>query len=96
MGRQGTNIRRDPRNYRALLLARDRIRVLLEPLLDAEIATERANNIAQVLLFTGEDVAVVAGMLRGFDLGDTLYVAEEVVRVWQGQTVEPFVEVRVA
>ena len=87
-----------PHNSRGVLLARDRILTLLRPLLGGEAASERANNIAQVLMFIGAVRAepIVADMLRDFDLGDTLHVAEEVVRAWHGQVVEPLVEVRVA
>ena len=98
MGVRELNSGSGPRNSRGVLRARDRIRTLLDPLLGGEVASERANNIAQVLMFTGarRTEPIVADMLRDFDLGDTLHVAEEVVRAWHGQVVEPLVEVCVA
>jgi hypothetical protein len=56
---------------------------VLRPLLGFELALERANNIAQVLVFTGEDPTGVAlAMLRGVGLEDPRGVAEELARAW--------------
>jgi hypothetical protein len=68
----------------SMLLGRDRICAVLEPLLGQELARERANNIAQVLVLSGHDPAHVAlGMLRGTGLGDLPRVASEVSRAWR-------------
>ena len=57
---------------------------VLEPLLGTELALERANNIAQVLVFADHDVSGVAfGMLRSTGLTDIRAVADEVARAWQ-------------
>ena len=57
---------------------------VLEPLLGFELARERANNIAQVLIFTPEDAVCIAfGMLKGTGLLDPGAVAEEVARAWE-------------
>ncbi len=56
---------------------------VLEPLLGWELALERANNIAQVLVFSADDVGGVAfGMLRCTGLSDARAVADEVARAW--------------
>ena len=67
----------------SMLLARDRMCAVLEPLLGLELARERANNIAQVLVLAEHDPERVAlGMLRGTGLGDLQRVANEVSRAW--------------
>ncbi len=67
-----------------IMLGRDRMKAVLEPLLGAELALERANNIAQVLVFAADDVSGVAlGMLRSTGLTDPRAVADEVARAWQ-------------
>ena len=68
----------------SMLLGRDRICAVLEPLLGDELARERANNIAQVLVLSEHDPAHVAlGMLRGTGLGDLARVASDVARAWR-------------
>jgi hypothetical protein len=67
----------------SMLLGRDRICAVLEPLLGVELARERANNIAQVLVLADHDPEHVAfGMLRGTGLGDLPRIAGEVSRAW--------------
>jgi hypothetical protein len=57
---------------------------VLEPLLGYELGRERANNIAQVFLFSVDDAVKVAfSMLRGTGVADPLAVAEAVARAWQ-------------
>ena len=68
---------------KSIMVGRDRMSAVLEPLLGSELALERANNIAQVLVFAAEDVAGVAfGMLRSVGLEDVGRVADEVARAW--------------
>ena len=70
---------------------------MLAPLVGPDLAMERANNIAQALMCPqGKVVREVDQMLANLDLGDSRYVAEEIVRAWQGKPVEPLVEVMVA
>ena len=67
----------------SILLGRDRICAVLEPLLGFELARERANNIAQVLAIAAHDPERVAlEMLRRTGLGDVAGVAEQVSRAW--------------
>ena len=67
----------------SILLGRDRICAVLEPLLGYELARERANNIAQVLAIATHDPERVAlEMLRRTGLGDVAGVAEQVSRAW--------------
>lgn len=67
-----------------ILLGRDRMCAVLEPLLGSELARERANNIAQVLALAEHDPERVAlGMLRGTGLGDLQQIAAEVSRAWR-------------
>jgi len=69
---------------RSIMIGRDRMSAVLEPLLGFELALERANNIAQVLVFSVDDVAGVAfGMLRSTGLADTRQVADLVAQAWQ-------------
>lgn len=66
------------------MIGRDRMSAVLEPLLGFELALERANNIAQVLVFSVDDVAGVAfGMLRSTGLADARQVADLVAQAWQ-------------
>jgi hypothetical protein len=66
-----------------ILLGRDRMSAVLEPLLGFELARERANNIAQVLaLATHDPEAVALGMLRSTGLSDIAPIAAEVARAW--------------
>jgi hypothetical protein len=67
----------------SILLGRDRMCAVLEPLLGSELARERANNIAQVLALSTHDPEHVAiGMLRGTGLGDVAEIAAKVSRAW--------------
>ena len=57
---------------------------VLAPLLGRQLAMERANNIAQVLVFSADDPEGVAlGMLREMGLADPATVANEVGRAWE-------------
>jgi hypothetical protein len=68
----------------SIMAGRDRMSAVLEPLLGFELARERANNIAQVLLFCTEDAVRVAGsMLRGTGLANPDQVAAELACAWQ-------------
>jgi hypothetical protein len=67
----------------SIMAGRDRISALLEPLLGFELGRERANNIAQVLIFSPEDAVRIAyGMLKSTGLPDPAQVAEEVAGAW--------------
>lgn len=67
----------------SILVGRDRICAVLEPLLGFELARERANNIAQVLAIAARDPERVAlEMLRRTGLGDVAGVAEQVSHAW--------------
>lgn len=67
----------------SILLGRDRMCSVLEPLLGFELARERANNIAQVLaLATHDPESVASGMLRSTGLSDVAPIAAEVARAW--------------
>lgn len=67
----------------SILLGRDRMCAVLEPLLGFELARERANNIAQVLAIAQHDPERVAfTMLRGTGLGDLKRIAYEVACAW--------------
>ncbi len=69
---------------RSIMVGRDRMSAVLEPLLGFELALERANNIAQVLVFSADDVAGVAfGMLVSTGLADARRVADQVAQAWQ-------------
>lgn len=66
-----------------ILIGRDRICAVLEPLLGFELARERANNIAQVLAIAEHDPKRVAlDMLRRTGLGDLARVAEQISHAW--------------
>jgi hypothetical protein len=68
----------------SILLGRDRMTAVLEPLLGFELARERANNIAQVLALAAHDPEHVArGMLRSVGLSDVGPVAAELSRAWR-------------
>lgn len=68
----------------SILRARDRVRAVLVPFLGAQLAAERANNIAQVLIFNAEHPAWVAlGMLEGLGLPDPVMVAGQVGLAWE-------------
>lgn len=67
----------------SILVGRDRICEVLEPLLGFELARERANNIAQVLAIAERDPERVAlDMLGRTGLGDVAHVAERVSHAW--------------
>lgn len=68
----------------SIMAGRDRISAVLEPLLGFELGRERANNIAQVLIFTPEDaVGIAFGMLKGTGLLNPRAVAEDVALAWE-------------
>ncbi|MFT3928371.1 MAG: hypothetical protein QM778_37935 [Myxococcales bacterium] len=67
----------------SIMAGRDRVSAVLEPLLGFELGRERANNIAQVLIFSPEDAVCIAfGMLKSTGLLDPSAVAEEVAEAW--------------
>lgn len=67
-----------------LFLARDRVRNVLEAHLESQLALERANNIAQVLVFEVEDpVAVALAMLRNEPIDNIDDVVQQVAEAWQ-------------
>lgn len=68
----------------SILAGRDLMSAVLEPLLGSEVALERANNIAQVLVFgvNHDPTHVAYGMLSRVGLNDPHSVAEEVGRAW--------------
>lgn len=67
-----------------IMAGRDRVSAVLEPLLGFELARERANNIAQMLLFGPHDATCIAcGMLEKAGLQNPDAVAEAVVDAWQ-------------
>jgi hypothetical protein len=68
----------------SIMAGRDRISAVLEPLLGFELGRERANNIAQVLIFSPEDAVCIAyGMLKSTGLDNAVEVAEEVADAWE-------------
>jgi hypothetical protein len=69
----------------SILAGRDSMSAVLEPLLGSETALERANNIAQVLVFCAnhDPVRVALGMLERVGLANPHAVAEEVGRAWR-------------
>jgi hypothetical protein len=68
----------------SIMAGRDRISAVLEPLLGYELGRERANNIAQVLIFAPEDAVCIAfGMLKGTGLLNPAAVAEQVADAWE-------------
>ncbi len=67
----------------SIMAGRDRISAVLEPLLGYELGRERANNIAQVLVFGPQNAVCIAfGMLKGTGLLDLNTVAEQVADAW--------------
>jgi hypothetical protein len=67
----------------SVMLGRDYMCDVLEPLLGLELARERANNIAQVLALAARDPERVAfGMLRDSGLSDLAPVAAALARAW--------------
>jgi hypothetical protein len=78
---------RRERTYAVLIQGRERVRDVLEPHLGASCALERANNIAQALVF--EDVeprGVALEMLRTLPRELRANLAELVTRAWLGDT----------
>ncbi len=68
----------------ALRSGRDGVAAVLMHYLDARVARERANNIAQALLTCGDDpIDVTREMLRHTVRESRIRVAEEVVRAWR-------------
>ncbi len=79
------SLRRDrsERPYEVLIRGRERVREVLEPHLGAACALERANNIAQALVFDDVEPRVVAlEMLRQIPRELRLKLAELVVCAW--------------
>ena len=68
----------------AIRAGRDRVSEVLEPLIGEAAALERANNIAQALVFGAHDPAKVAtDMLRHSGIKDPTAVAVQVDRAWR-------------
>jgi hypothetical protein len=66
-----------------ILVGRDRITTILNTYFAPQDALERANNIAQVLLYSSDDPAQVAlEMLRRLDISDRIKVAVQVGEAW--------------
>jgi len=67
-----------------LFLARDRVRSVLEAHLESQLALERANNIAQALVFEVEDpVDVALAMLRNQPIENIDDVVQQVAEAWR-------------
>jgi hypothetical protein len=67
-----------------LFLARDRVRNVLEAHLESQLALERANNIAQALVFEVEDpVEVALAMLRNEPIDNIDDVVQQVAEAWR-------------
>jgi len=65
--------------------ARDEIKTVLEPYIGQERALERANNIAQALMFPDDEdpVTVAFDMLLHMPIKDIWSVASQVAEAWQ-------------
>jgi hypothetical protein len=69
-------------------IGRDRITEVLEPHLGPSHALERANNIAQALVFADDDPTYIAlEMLRKSGLNNTPEVAAKVGEAWRSSVV---------
>ncbi|MFT3923189.1 MAG: hypothetical protein QM778_11710 [Myxococcales bacterium] len=74
---------RSERTYAVLIRGRERVRDVLEPHLGASCALERANNIAQALVFEDVEPRLVAlEMLRQVPRELRSNLAEQVTRAW--------------
>jgi hypothetical protein len=73
----------------SILAGRDRISEVLSRFLEDELALERANNIAQALLFSTEEPEEIAlQMLRGTGLTNLQQVARAVSQAWSHGVIE--------
>jgi hypothetical protein len=76
---------RSERTYAVLIQGRERVRDVLEPHLGAACALERANNIAQALVFEDVEPRTVAlEMLRQVPRELRISLADLVTRAWLG------------
>ncbi len=67
----------------SILAGRDRMSSVLSRFLSRELALERANNIAQALVFCPEDPERMAlRMLRSTELANVENIAKEVADAW--------------
>lgn len=67
----------------SIIAGRDRMSAVLEPLLGFELARERANNLAQMLILGPSDVICIAcGMLQKTGIENAVAVAEAVLCAW--------------
>jgi hypothetical protein len=81
---------RRERTYAVLIRGRERVRCVLEPHLGASCALERANNIAQALVFEDvEPLGVATEMLRSVPRELRSRLAAQVTRVWLEEASEP-------
>jgi len=70
-------------DFELIRIGRDRMTEVLKPYLGPNLALERANNIAQALVFGCEDPTHVAlEMLNRTGINNTSAVAAEVGRAW--------------
>jgi len=84
-------VERDPLPYTALIAARERVRLVLEPHLGPQHALERANNITQALVFDDEEPAFVAReMLRHMPSEQLVPLAEAVQRAFRAHGDDKF------
>jgi hypothetical protein len=74
---------RPERSYAGLIRGRERVRGVLEPHLGASCALERANNIAQALVFVDvEPHGVALEMLRQLPRELRMSLADQVTAAW--------------
>lgn len=70
-----------------ILIGRDKISEILNTYFAPQEALERANNIAQVLLYSSDDPTHVAlEMLNRLDVRDRFRVAAQVGEAWASNT----------
>jgi hypothetical protein len=78
---------RQERSYAYLIQGRERVRSVLEPHLGPAHALERANNIAQALIFADTEPRNVAfEMLRQLPSEVRAHLADAVNDAWAGQS----------
>lgn len=81
---------REERTYAVLIRGRECVRSVLEPHLGASSALERANNIAQALIFVDVEPRQVAlEMLRQVPMDLRLSLADLVTRAWLESANQP-------
>ncbi|MBN1655602.1 MAG: hypothetical protein JXA30_17680 [Deltaproteobacteria bacterium] len=79
-----------------LFLARDRVKTVLEAHLEKQLALERANNIAQVLVFEVDDPADVAlAMLRNQHIDNINDVVSQVAEAWYEKKTGGWIKARI-